>query len=238
MPLKIASVEDDRKYGQTIREFIARYMTGKDLSYSLDAFSDAESFLSSELFSYDLVFLDIRLPGLDGLSAAHQFREKNTRALIIFLTNMSHLAVKGYSVNALDFIIKPLIYHDFVVTMDRAMNVLRMQEKSDFLCIRSGTKIFRFNPAELKYVEVLGHNMVFHLEREQVEIRCALAAVEADLEKAGLIKANRSFMVNPDFIDAVTGNDIRIGGDTVTLSQSQKKAFLARFNAWLDEGGR
>ncbi len=238
MHLSIAVVEDDKKYRQTIIEYVGRYFSSIHAKAGVVPFSNAESFLESDYNGFDMIFMDIKLPGIDGLTAATRLRQTGCEAILIYITNMSHLAVKGYAVNALDFIVKPLIYQDFVVTLNRAVSIIKTRKKEEILTIKSNGKLFRVSTSKICYVEVLGHNVTYHLEDAVLETRGSLSSMEGALENAGFLRPGRSYMVNPLFIDAVCDNDIQIHGDIVPISKLQKKAFLAKFNKWISSGGR
>ena len=79
---------------------------------------------------YDIVFMDIELPGINGMEAAHRLREIDQQVILIFVTNMAQFAVKGYEVDALDYIIKPAQYGPLSIKLDRAAQRWRAADKA------------------------------------------------------------------------------------------------------------
>ena len=127
--INIAIVEDELQEARQIAGYLKKFAAANRLQISVKAYSNAESFLAEESRAFRLVFFDIRLPGIDGLTAALKFREKNTDAVIIFITNMVQFAIRGYEVNARDYILKPLIYSDFEFKMKKLLPLFREKDK-------------------------------------------------------------------------------------------------------------
>lgn len=73
---------------------------------------------------YDIILMDIEMPGTNGMDAAEQIRKRDAQVVIMFITNMAHYAIKGYEVGALDFVLKPIQYLNFANKMDRAMQLV------------------------------------------------------------------------------------------------------------------
>ena len=108
--LRCAIVEDSPRELEHLKECLARYSAERDIPLETTAFGDAASFLEHYRADYDIVFMDIELPGINGMEAAHRLREIDRQVILIFVTNMAQFAVKGYEVDALDYIIKPAQY--------------------------------------------------------------------------------------------------------------------------------
>ena len=108
--LRCAIVEDSPRELEHLKECLARYSAERDIPLETTAFGDAASFLEHYRADYDIVFMDIELPGINGMEAAHRLREIDQQVILIFVTNMAQFAVKGYEVDALDYIIKPAQY--------------------------------------------------------------------------------------------------------------------------------
>lgn len=79
---------------------------------------------------YDLIFLDIQMPGLNGMEAATALRKKDSSVLLVFVTNMAQYAVRGYDVNAAGFILKPVSYYDFLMRMRKCIGICRRAWKN------------------------------------------------------------------------------------------------------------
>ena len=138
--IKIAVIEDEQEIQESIHSFINQYMAENSLSYQAKTFLSAESFLFSPVNEYDIIFMDINLPGLNGFETCLKLREKNVTSIIIFVTSLAQYAIKGYEVNAFDFIVKPLNYYSFALKLRRAINEIK-RNIIDTLVIKNKTII-------------------------------------------------------------------------------------------------
>ena len=110
---RIAIVEDDPQEAAKLRGYAERYAaeSGKPLEITL--FSDGEDIVTDYRPEYDIIFLDIQMKRLDGMSAAERIRLLDADVVLIFVTNMAQYAIRGYAVDALDFLLKPVPYFAF-----------------------------------------------------------------------------------------------------------------------------
>ena len=108
---------------------------------------------------YDLVFLDIQMPDLDGMTVSRKIRQVDDQIPIVFITNMSSMAVQGYSVDALDFIIKPIRYGAFEAMMRRA--VKRIGTAKRHLMLKTPDGLVRLQLEDIVYLEVRDHQVSY-----------------------------------------------------------------------------
>lgn len=122
--LSIAVVEDDIKYSATLKNYLVKYKDENKEDFEVDFFMNGYDFLESyEKKTYSIILLDIVMPGFDGLEVAKSVRRTDENASIIFVTNMAQYAIKGYEVNALDFVVKPINYINFSLKLEKAINL-------------------------------------------------------------------------------------------------------------------
>ena len=111
--INVAIVDDDEKVADMLRSYLERFSKENDIEFQAESFGCAVDFLSAFTDRYDIVFLDIELPDMNGIDAARKMREIDGTVALIFVTNMRQYAINGYEVNADDFIVKPVPYFDF-----------------------------------------------------------------------------------------------------------------------------
>jgi len=125
--IRAAVVEDEPECREQIRDMIQDYAREFHKQIETSVFADGQELLEAP-GRFDLLLLDIEMPNLDGMKAAEKIRERDKEAVIVFITNLARYAIKGYEVDALDFIIKPLDYSMFCMRFERALN--RVQERA------------------------------------------------------------------------------------------------------------
>ena len=103
--IKVAIVEDDQDERTRIRECLSYYAGSEGLNFDVAEFSTGNAFIGNYRPQYDIVFMDIEMPGMDGMETAEAMRKMDLSVLLIFVTNMAQYAISGYSVEALDFVV-------------------------------------------------------------------------------------------------------------------------------------
>ena len=218
-------IEDEKAAADNLRALIARYLREHDIEARVDWMDSAFDFIEFKQH-WDLVFMDIALPGIDGMEAAQLLREKDAETLLIFVTDLAQFAVKGYEVDALDFVVKPVNYQSLSMRLDRTMRILANKQVSNiYLQTRFGARVFPITA--LVYAEVRGHNLEYHLEDETVVVRGTMAKLEEDMDSAQFIRISNSCLINADRIHSINGSTVRMStGEELAISRTKKKAAL------------
>ena len=93
---RIAIVEDDQGYRETLFTYIRQYETERGTTFETTPFEKADDFLAVYQGDYDIILMDIEMPGTNGMEAAEEIRKKDAQVVIMFITNMAHYAIKGW----------------------------------------------------------------------------------------------------------------------------------------------
>ncbi|MDE7214512.1 MAG: LytTR family DNA-binding domain-containing protein [Clostridia bacterium] len=235
--MNIALVEDDVNAANIITEYTKKFNAQYGEGLKLTRFSDAESFLAGYRHSiYSIVFMDVDLPKINGLDAARQLRYADKSIVIIFVTKMAQYAQKGYEVNALDYILKPVSYADFCLKMKKAVNVAR-SNKNRIVLVPSGSGFFRLSTDKIIFVEVMGHQLKYHLVEDVLEVRGTLSAVEKSLEGRGFLRCSNCYLVNSRLINSVNGYDVDVGGYVLKISHPRRRRFMEELMKIYSGGG-
>ena len=126
--LRIAVVDDEQEQRSLLESCLHRYEQENGQRFALSCFGDAQAFLRQDPGDFDIVLLDIQMPGLDGMAAARQLRQRNRQLVLIFITNMVQFAVEGYAVDAMDFIVKPVSYYRLAASITKARGRLQTDQ--------------------------------------------------------------------------------------------------------------
>lgn len=219
--MNIAVVEDQEKERKNFIEILNRYAREYQEVFHICEFSDALDFLNETRQDFQIVFMDIQMPFMDGMKAARRFRERDSEAVLIFITAMAQYALHGYEVNALDYIVKPLNYYSFSLKMKRAVGQVRLKENQPFL-IRRKDGVIKISLRNIVYVEVMGHRIIYHLENGQVEAYGTMKKVTGEIQNPSFALCNSCYYVNLRYVTAIEGHTLKLGKTELQISHPKK----------------
>ena len=227
MPVhRILIVEDEDEQAYVLRGYLARFSEESGEEFQITRMRSAVDLVEGDQ-RFDLILLDIDLPGMTGMDAARQLRERDNETQIIFVTNLAQYAVRGYEVDALDFMVKPVRYVDFMIRMEKALRMLaRSEEKILFIATRDGAQVV--SARDLVYADVLDHELAYHLSSGKVlTLRASLNKLQEELEGLSFVRVSKSCLVNVRHIRSIVGPEVTMTtGDVVYVSRSMRKAAL------------
>ena len=221
----IAVVDDDAEARELLGGYITRFAGERGTDAQITGFTDAAELLHHYKPDYDIIFLDIEMAQVDGIKAAQVIRETDPSTVIIFVTNMAQLAIKGYEVEALDFVVKPVDYFSFDMVMRKALQrISRRKTQTIRLVTRDAMQVV---PIErIDYVEVQDHYVTYHTADGAHTVKGTLGQAEQTLAAGNFMRCNRWYLVNIDNITAIDGNTITVGGNRIEVSRSKKQEIL------------
>lgn len=181
--------------------------------------------------SVDLVFLDIEMPQLNGLEFA-KIIPSTTR--IIFTTAYDQYAIQGFKVDALDYLLKPINYEEFLVAAGKAQKWLSMQLNStgngsnrDYIIVKSEYRLVQIPTADILFIEGLKDYVKIYTTDEQKSIMTLMnmRTLEQSLPSSKFMRVHRSFIVNTEKIKVIERNRIVFGNKYIPVSDTYKQAF-------------
>ncbi len=229
--LHIALVEDERKEAEIIVRYIKRFSEEKGELYKLTRFSDGIDFISDYKPVYDIVFMDIRMPQMNGMEAAKRLRAVDPNVCLIFITNMGQYALKGYEVDAFDFIVKPIGYSNFRAKLQRAEDASAVRKKRS-VCVNTSGGVRIVFLHRVRYVEVRNNMLTYHTQDGSFELRGSLRETEELFDSANFVRCNNCYLVNLDYVTAVKGSTVFLGDDALRISRPRKKEFMSSLAAY------
>lgn len=227
----IAVVEDRDSDAKRLTEYIERFAKEEGQEFHIDRFASAADFLEGYRSVYAVVLMDIQMPKLNGMDGAMQLRRLDKTVSILFITNLVQYAQRGYEVDAVGFLVKPVQYYDFSLKFRKALDLYVMNEEHCITVSRAGG-LCRISTDKLMYVEIINHRLYYHLVDEVIEMTGVLSNVERDLAAYGFLRCNKCYLVNPKFIVNVKGSDVEVGNRTLQISRPRRTAFLAELADW------
>lgn len=234
--IRIAIVEDDKLMQQELIEVTHRFFKENNLKCETYTFSNAEDFLVEYENNYNLILMDIDLPSMDGMSAVKKIREHSLDTMVIFVTSLAQYAIEGYKVNAFDFIVKPVQYYNFALSLKRALKTLIVQEENTIV-VSNKNFMQKIEINNLKYIEVINHNLFFHTVNNVIEMRGVLSTYVEQLKKYDFVLCNRCYLVNLRYVTKIDEGIAYLGKIGLVISRAKKKAFIEQLNNYLSLGG-
>ena len=239
--IKIAIVEDDVVCFNELKAFFARYSVETNCSISVDWFDTADAFLTTYKNGvYQMVVMDIEMPGTDGMEAAKVLRRKDDDILIFFVTNLSQYAVESYEVQAFNFMVKPIVYNNFYMKMNRAIQRMKNEAYTKItVSVKENDKfVDKIIPiSDIRYVEVYNHVITYHTTKGNFIARGeSMKTIAANLESCGFSMCDQSYLINLKYITAVDKDEVYIGDDVIKISRRRRSEFLSAVAQYISYG--
>ena len=214
--IKIAFCDDDMEVLHQINELLDRYRVERNEDITYAAFQSPFELLTEieKGIRPDILFLDVVMPGQNGMDVAKEIRQYDTNMKIIFLTSSPEFAVESYSVGAYFYQLKPIWGESFFRLMDAVLAECEKKKKNS-LILRSKDGITRIDLQQLEYCEVLGRKLLFHLENGAVlESAGSLDDLAGQLmQHSNFFRPHRSFLVNMEYIQNISSRSIKMVND-------------------------
>jgi DNA-binding LytR/AlgR family response regulator len=230
----IAIVEDDSNTRKELVKYFDRYFEQDAHRYSIDEYVDGDEILESYNASYDLILLDIQMTRLDGLKTAEKIRQLDENVYLVFVTNLANYAIRGYSVNALDFVLKPVNYLMLRQLLQRVEKLLDKRNKR-FITLPTDQGLARLEVAQIDYVETEGHIMAIHTQKGVYRLRDTMKNMERKLSDYGFYRCNNCYLVNLARLEKVDHSCVIVSGQTLSISRPRYKGFMDALTAYIGE---
>lgn len=217
--LRIAICDDEYYFRENLKEVVSEYLKQKEFGYQIDLFSSGEKFLALgiEVIKYDVIFLDINMEKIDGMTAAKKIREVSKEVFIVFVTAYVNFTLEGYKVDAIRYLLKDNT--NFKSTVEECMDAI--MKKSDCKVIK---REFKFSegkksiPLErILFIESRLHKLEFHVMEDDLRIYTmykTLSSLESELEEEGFVRIHQSYLVNIKYIKSVVRYKVILTNET------------------------
>lgn len=221
----IAIVEDNKDFQNLILLYLERIEKETKLKFNLFSFFDGDEITHEYKADYHIIFLDIQMARMDGMTAAKQIRKFDEDVIIIFITNMAGYAIEGYSVNAMGYLLKPLSYFAFKEELMKSIEKINLRKQNHIL-IPQENGTLRLNVNGILYIESFKHDKFIHTKNETYQIRDTLKSLEVQLEGSHFYRINNCYLVNLKWVSAIEGEICYIDDIELKISRTRKKGFM------------
>ena len=223
--IKIAIVEDEALYAQQLQGFLHQYEKENGELFDITVYTDGDQIVHKYQSQYDLILMDVEMKFMDGMSAAEEIRKMDTEVVIIFITNMAQYAIRGYAVDALDYVLKPVSYFAFSQRLNRAIGRMKKREQ----------KVIIVNIANIYYIESQGHTLILHTILGDYETSGTMKEMEEKLKGMNFCRGNKGYLINLQHVDGIQDGCATVKGEQLVLSRARKKEFMEELTKYWGE---
>ena len=231
--MNIAIVDDNLNDRKMILDYLSQFFNESGVDYTTSTFEDGVSFLKDYSFSYDFIIFDIDMPQMSGIDTAKELRKKDSNVTIMFVTNMPQYALEGYSVEAVDYVLKPLSYPDFRLKMKKATRYILRNSVKKVTINTTEEGLITVDSSDIYYVESKLHYIYYHTKKGIYKMRAKLTEVEDILLPYHFARSGGSFLINLAYLEKIDGNEIVIAGETLPLSRRMKASLMSAFTKYM-----
>lgn len=233
--IRVAIVEDsaaDAKVLATLLDAGKDLCAGETISYTV--YSDAVKFLEQGSATADIVFMDIEMPYMNGMDAAAEFRKHNREAILIFATRATKYAVRGYAVDAIGYLVKPIGEKAFAEVFKKAMRLHRARTRQQTLVIKVKEGIAKVATDRILYIEAASHQLNIVTADEVYQVWGGLDKMKDQLP-GEFVACHRGYIVNLKHVDSVKKDSLCIVGKPellIPVSRQKRAEFIEKLTGY------
>ncbi len=231
--IRVIIAEDDPQCCAQLEQFLGDYGQETGRAFHITHYNNGEDLVERYKPEYDLILLDVEMPFINGVTAAEHIRRIDPEVVIVFVTNLGQYAIQGYSVNALDYILKPLNYFSFSQRLTRVLRHVR-NRKDDYITVVVKGGTLKLDIGDIYYIERLGHQLMLHTRTGVQVSSSSIQEMEERLTGKGFFRCHKGFLVNLAYVSGVQNNCAMVQGEKILVSRGRRTLFL---NALADYAG-
>ena len=229
---RIAIVEDQDETRECLNRFVRQYAEEQGVQVEISLITDGSEIAEHYTPGFDIIFMDVEMPRLDGVGAAEAIRAVDADVVLVFVTNMAQYAIRGYEVDALDFVLKPVSYYQFSTKLERALQRIQRRRGGQVaLQVSGGVQLL--DTDDILYLETRDRLLHYHTATDTWSVRGSLLKAEKDLAAYHFARCNQCYLVNLRHVRGVQDDLVQVGEERLEISRRQRTAFLAALAAYV-----
>lgn len=232
MPINISICDDTKEDIEILKEALYAY----DHSFDIISYTDGQAMIDDFLdttHNIDILFLDIYMPGIDGIKTAESIRRERKDIKIIFITSSKEHYPQAYEVFAFNYILKPLDRERLYRILDHALEQIN-KENSQKICFSYKSTMYSVNYLDILFIESRDKIILFHkVDGDALKCYGKLDHIEKELPPETFIRCHQSFIVNTSHITEMGANYFRIGQVLISISKKNLKLAKERYYEYL-----
>ena len=231
--IRVAVVEDDAEVQGVLQEYIRRYTRQYGTEFEVSVFADGVDILEDYRAVYDVIFLDVEMKHLDGMTTAERIRQMDADVILIFITNMAQYAIRGYEVDALDYVLKPVNYYQFCTKLSRAVQRVERRRGGQVVLQLAGGGMQVLSTNDIYYLETRDRLLWYHTAKGEFSVRASLASAEKQLAQYHFSRCNQCYLVNLAYVKGIESDFALVKDGRLEISRRQRTAFLTAVASYM-----
>ena len=230
--MRVAVCDDEEIFQEQIRNLIDKIYNSMDVI--VDGFSEGKKLLERfDANPYDVIFLDIEMPSMDGITLAKKLRQRSENVFIVFLTSHVEYALEGYEVNALRYLTKPNREDKLREVLKYVMN---KNTAKRMLMIKSEGEELRVNVADVLYFEAQNQYVMIYLRGEEHLVRANIGDFEEQLREDGFFRIHRGYLISLAKVTKIVKSDVIMEtGASLPISRNNVKPLKEALYSFIEK---
>lgn len=230
---KIAIVEDQEETRESLNRFVRQYAQEQGLQVEISLITDGAEIAEHYTPGFDIIFMDVEMPRLDGFGAAEAIRAVDADVVLVFVTNMAQYAIRGYEVDALDYVLKPVNYYQFCTKLSRAIQRVQRRRGGQVVLQLAGGGIQLLDTADIYCLETRSRMLYYHTSKGEFAARASLQSAEKQLAEYHFVRCNQCYLVNLAYVKGIENDFALVKNDRLEISRRQRTAFLTAVASYM-----
>lgn len=224
--ISIAICDDSSSVLKSLEKNIQDYAKKNNKEIRVFSFHDGSELVENYYGKFDIIFLDIKMPKMNGMEAAKKIRESDSKVIIIFLTSLVQYALDGYNVNAANYIIKPITYKRIEIELNRWIRKLSQREEP-YICFHNDNGNYRILLKNISYIETYNRNLLIHTGEQNIICYWKMKEMESKISSYGFSRNHSSYITNLFYVDSIEKNEVKLTtGERLPISKTKRKEFM------------
>lgn len=241
--LRIVICEDEIYFADILKKQVIEYLKERRIVGDVTVYISGEELLASDIMP-DILLMDIKLPGQNGIKIAEELRREGKQSQIMFITSYREYVFRAFDVEAVHYILKPVDVKKLFSALHKAVKRAECEKNDRYgkrgsdrsVLLTSGGTASRVRVCDIVYCEVFDHQVLIHTRKETIQISGTLDALQKELDD-NFFRCHRSYLINMDFVtDKEEGAAVMEGGEKVMISRRKRKEFMKRLLKSCREG--
>lgn len=234
--VEVAICSDDLVFLKRIAALLRDFTKRKRIKYNLTLFHSTQEIISSNLKKFDIFFLDVNMPKINGIEIGIRIRECRNTSIIIYTSDIPHYALDAYSVHPFHYLLKEKLEASFDQCMNEMIHYLPF---CNIYLLPTEDGILKVTLSDIQFFEVRDHSIIVHMVHSNpsgLRFCGNLSKLESQLSNIGFLRIHKSYLVNIKHLSYIQkGTAILDSGKVLPCSRQRKKNILHRFLLWTDD---